>query len=516
MLFFKRALLLIANLFSLVSVAQIQPCIDVTSASRREAGAGQGVYDFNNKWTPGSVITVGFIDGTQWQWDKVKLYAPIWSKYANVTFKFIGKSQGNEDVRIRFNSQKGSYSYIGLDAKNRLPSQETMNLGWIDNKGTEQQLKGVILHEFGHALGLLHEHMNPMSNIKWNKPRVYAVYMQYEGWDRDMVDKQVFDRYSVSMTNKAYDPKSIMHYPIPKDFTLDGYSVSENDDLSPGDIKLIEELYPFNKTLPVTNTTIVWSKLQNLHIDYNVTENGKLGMKVKQNFLIYNAQGKQCIMAVYFYNAENGQPLLDKDGQYSSSDNHVAGYNYFTPNFQNTQFNDLSVFMPYDQLELGAGNFRLKCYVAIFDPDLKQIVTGGYQYFTFSQGINIKEIRLLTSFDDAGQQLKITPAFTISNAKGLRCLAAIYFYHDNGQPLRDHNSLYYSVDGNVSSTAYFTPGYDVTLYDNTQTGFIITMPYKELELQNGAYKLKYKVILFDDKLNRLVTSEYYYFNYTQR
>lgn len=283
-----------------------------------------------------------------------------------------------------------------------------------------------------------------------------------------------------------------------------------------GDIKLIEELYPFNKTLPVTNTTIVWSKLQNLHIDYNVTENGKLGMKVKQNFLIYNAQGKQCIMAVYFYNAENGQPLLDKDGQYSSSDNHVAGYNYFTPNFQNTQFNDLSVFMPYDQLELGAGNFRLKCYVAIFDPDLKQIVTGGYQYFTFSQGINIKEIRLLTSFDDAGQQLKITPAFTISNAKGLRCLAAIYFYHDNGQPLRDHNSLYYSVDGNVSSTAYFTPGYDVTLYDNTQTGFIITMPYKELELQNGAYKLKYKVILFDDKLNRLVTSEYYYFNYTQR
>ncbi|HYM93448.1 MAG TPA: hypothetical protein VET23_04865, partial [Chitinophagaceae bacterium] len=337
----------------------------------------------------------------------------------------------------------------------------------------------------------------------------------YDGWDKDMVDKQVFERYSVSMTNKSYDPHSIMHYPIPKEFTLDGYTVGENDNLSPDDIKLIGELYPFNKTLPTTNTTTVWSKLQDLHIDYNVTVDGKLGMRIKQNFLIYNAQGKQCIMAVYFYNADDGKPLLDKNGQYASVDGHVAGYNYFTPGYQNAQYTDLDVFMPYDELELGSGNFRLKCYVAIFDPDQKQIVSGGDQYFTFSQGINVKEMRLLTSFDDAGQQLKITPVFNIENAKGLNCLAVAYFYYDNGQPLRDHNNLYHTEDGNVSSSANFTPGYPVTLYDNTQTGFIINMPYKELELPKGTYKLKYKVILFDDKLNQLVTSDYYYFNFTQ-
>lgn len=515
MSFSKRTLLSTALLISITSYSQILPCVDVTSSSRREAGAGQGVYDFNNKWTPGTVLTVGFIGGTQWQWDEVKKYAPIWSKYANVTFNFKGNSTGTEDVRVKFDPKKGSYSYIGLDAKNRLPSEETMNLGWIENTKTAEQLKGVILHEFGHTLGLLHEHMNPMSNIKWNKPVVYAYYLQYDGWDKDMVDKQVFQRYSVSMTNKAYDPKSIMHYPIPKDFTMDGYSVAENDDLSQGDIKLVEELYPFNKVLPITNTTTVWSKLQDLHIDYNVTENGKLGMKIKQNFLIYNAQGRQCIMAVYFYNAEDDKPLLDKDGNYASVDNHVAGYNYFTPGYQNAQYTDLAVFMPYDQLELGAGNFRLKCYVAIFDPDQKQIVTGGYQYFTFSQGINVKEIRLTTSYDDAGQQLKITPAFTISNAKGLKCLAVAYFYYENGEPLRDHNNSYHTVDGNVSGSQNFTPGYDVALYDNTQTGVVITMPYKELELPKGSYKLRYKVILFDDQLKQLVTSDYYYFNFTQ-
>ena len=283
-------------------------------------------------------------------------------------------------------ANKGSYSFIGTDAKNRLSFQETMNLGWINDSKTEEQLRSVILHEFGHTLGLLHEHMNPMSNIKWNKPVVYAYYMQYEGWDKEMVDKQVFDRYSVSMTNKVYDPKSIMHYPIAANFTTDGYAVGENYDLSENDKKLIGELYPFNKTYPTTNTTNVWSKLQDLKIDYDVTENGQLGMRIKQNFLIYNAQNSKCMMAAYFYNADDNKALLDKNGIKASVDGHVAAYSEFIPGYQNTQYTDLSIFLPYDELELGSGNFRLKCYVAIFDPTLKLITSGGYQYFTFTPG----------------------------------------------------------------------------------------------------------------------------------
>src|SRR6185503_11136830 len=183
---------------------------------------------------------------------------PLWSQYANVKFEFLTAGLG--DIRISFN-KNGSYSYIGSDAKNRLPDEETMNLGWIENTKTEGQLKSVILHEFGHTLGLLHEHMNPLSNIQWNKPVVYAYYMQYDGWTKDMVEKQVFDRYSVTMTNKSYDPKSIMHYPIPASFTVDGYSVGENYDLSEEDKKLVRELYPNNKELPLENKTTLWSKL---------------------------------------------------------------------------------------------------------------------------------------------------------------------------------------------------------------------------------------------------------------
>lgn len=80
----------IALLGSVYSQAQVQPCIDVRAARKNNA-AGQGVYDFNNKWTPGTTLKVSFMNGTDWQKEKVKQYCPQWSRYANVKFEFIAQ-----------------------------------------------------------------------------------------------------------------------------------------------------------------------------------------------------------------------------------------------------------------------------------------------------------------------------------------------------------------------------------------------------------------------------------------
>ena len=44
-------------------------------------------------------------------------------------------------------------------------NQATMNLGWQD--------EGVVLHEFGHTLGFIHEHQNPEGGIQWESRQRY-------------------------------------------------------------------------------------------------------------------------------------------------------------------------------------------------------------------------------------------------------------------------------------------------------------------------------------------------------
>jgi len=63
--------------------------------------------------------------------------------------------------RVTFDPNDGAWSWVGTDAR-RIPfNQATMNLGFLDG--------GTAAHEFGHSIGLGHEHQNPVSGIEWNE-----------------------------------------------------------------------------------------------------------------------------------------------------------------------------------------------------------------------------------------------------------------------------------------------------------------------------------------------------------
>ncbi|SFT98548.1 hypothetical protein SAMN05660657_04457 [Geodermatophilus amargosae] len=192
-------------------------------------------------WPPNIGVTVSFLDGEEILHQRVRDVARQWEDYvAQLRFFFRDGVDRRADIRISF-TERGSWSYIGTDCLSITGDRPTMNFGWLSATSPEEELRRVVLHEFGHALGCLHEHQNPAGGIKWNKDAVYAYYAGPPNyWSKEDVDHNLFDVYNKDLTvYTSVDPRSIMMYPIDRRFTLDGLEVRLNTDLSDQDKRFI-------------------------------------------------------------------------------------------------------------------------------------------------------------------------------------------------------------------------------------------------------------------------------------
>lgn len=204
----------------------------------------RGFADQYYLWDNGKVLKVRIMTNSPRYKAMIIKYAKEWEKYANIKFDFIEVGDSHIRVVLTGNDGGGNYSLLGTQALNRAQDEHTLHLDTTSFISPEYTYTAIV-HEFGHAIGLMHEHMSPTSGIKWDKNRVYAAYKMNQGWSKEMVDAQLFRKFNVSYTNGTkYDKASIMHYPISRWETLDGYYVDWNYKISEGDKQLIGALYP--------------------------------------------------------------------------------------------------------------------------------------------------------------------------------------------------------------------------------------------------------------------------------
>jgi len=222
-----------------------QWCFTAPVPRPSDEGKDRAALVKSTKWNPGDVITISFLDGDPALQERVKQAALAWTApgLANVVFDFRNNTT-NTFIRISFVG-RGSNSDLGTTCKWRTDmTQPTMRFGWLTLASSDDEVNRVVLHEFGHALGLVHEHQNPGGSFNWNKENVYRD-LGLIGWSKEQVDVNMFDPIAQSESNfTAFDPSSIMTYVIPATWTTDGFSVGLNQTLSAQDKSFIHAQYP--------------------------------------------------------------------------------------------------------------------------------------------------------------------------------------------------------------------------------------------------------------------------------
>jgi hypothetical protein len=220
---------------------------DFAWVAKRE-GTQKGVVLQEAMWNQGEIISCSFLGNPPGSLCKrVEAAAKEWIDRTEISLLFeFPKNTKRTDIRISFDYE-GSWSMIGrscrLETDEKLP---TMNFGWLDESTSDGEVRAVVLHEFGHALGMVHEHQHPEHAIAWNKEAIYNELMTPPyNWTKQDVDFNLFQPYTDEETNSGqFDKDSIMIYEIPEHWTTNGFSSRRNMDLSDEDIRFIREQYP--------------------------------------------------------------------------------------------------------------------------------------------------------------------------------------------------------------------------------------------------------------------------------
>jgi len=92
---------------------------------------------------------------------RVEKSAKQWTQYSGCRIYFWGTSlkrriSGSASIVPQVPGPMSDYA-----SRISNPLRATMNFGWLTPDTEDSEYQRVVLHEFGHALGLLHEHQHP-------------------------------------------------------------------------------------------------------------------------------------------------------------------------------------------------------------------------------------------------------------------------------------------------------------------------------------------------------------------
>lgn len=136
----------------------------------------------------------------------------VWTTFANITFQ---KTTNAAIAHIRISFASGlSNAVIGtMYTKIADLTKPTVNLDIKDVYPPSQEDMADMLHEFGHVLGMRHEHQSPARGqfIHLNE---LAIFEYWKEQPKEAIKAEIIDEFNLDLVSNysTFDPKSIMMY----------------------------------------------------------------------------------------------------------------------------------------------------------------------------------------------------------------------------------------------------------------------------------------------------------------
>lgn len=270
------------------------------------------------------------------------------------------------------------------------------------------------------------------------------------------------------------------------------------------------------------STSAVTVDFDKLWVDYDVRQDGELGMIIHTGFTVHQMLEVDAYLTIRIQN-ESDERLTSSTQGFRNQNGDLAIFKSFKPAYIDALFRDLSVFMPYREIKLAGGPHNLKIDADLIyeNGDLIQHLifhdfefTGGSQVDpTPSSAIAAKFERMWIDYDitqggELGMLMHVT--FSVQQMKGVSGQIAYGFEMENGDRLYSSNDLYKSKNGQLTIYRDINPTYDDSFYEDLQ----VFMPYRELTVGEGSNALRIHVdVIYGDGGNVHLT--YYNFTFTR-
>ncbi|MCB1023489.1 MAG: hypothetical protein KDB79_03810 [Acidobacteria bacterium] len=266
------------------------------------------------------------------------------------------------------------------------------------------------------------------------------------------------------------------------------------------------------------------AEFDKLWVDYNITENGRKGMRVHTKFTLKNLKDESLNLTVRV-EKEDGDPLKNSNSAYSNKGGQLAVFKPLKPAYASAIYADQAVFIPYDEIIIEPGKHNLKLDADIIYTDGELLKHFTLHPFTLTKPGGTTStvpptLQKPTATHDRtwidynvtqnGQKgMVVHSKFTVNNLLNQQVLVAVGIETTAGVAVKGKTKI--SKSGSLVVYLPITPKYAAAVFQDAN----VFIPYSEFVLPRGKHKLRAHVDILQPAKNLDLHLSYFNFDFTQ-